>query len=284
MIRATNIPGIARAAVLAAVFALPWWPAHWASAAPEVNAIPDEQPAHPGEPFRIACEVSWAGEPDEFVIVSEIEPIDWGDAAVTGARAFVRDGRNVVVQVIEVVPHEPGEYMTPAISIAYLPPAPPKAPGGDGTEAAAPASDSVPTLRVAPFAIRVVPDRSLLYGVLGACAAGVAMALGWWALRRKRAGRATAGTAPAVEPDMAAFAAALAEAKQHRLAGEYYDCYRGLSRAAAALLEQELAGRLSLRAEQVGYRGARPTDDEVDSDVRALERARARYANDVTGG
>ena len=70
-------------------------------------------------------------------------------------------------------------------------------------------------------------------------------------------------------------------ARQRRVAGQYYAFYGALARAAQAAKQdgQELAERLHARAQDVGYTGARPTDDEMDSDLRELERLLSRYQN-----
>ena len=70
-------------------------------------------------------------------------------------------------------------------------------------------------------------------------------------------------------------------ARQHRLDGDFYRFYLDLSRAAEALHATgeapELAATFKTRAQEAGYKGARPTDDQMDGDLRDLERAAARH-------
>lgn len=64
-------------------------------------------------------------------------------------------------------------------------------------------------------------------------------------------------------------------ARRHRLDGDFYQFYLSLSRAAKALnLEGgSVATRLEARAQEVGYKGVRPTEDEMDGILKDIERA-----------
>jgi hypothetical protein len=74
---------------------------------------------------------------------------------------------------------------------------------------------------------------------------------------------------------------ALHAARRQRLDGKFYEFYLELGRAAAALPSEGrppgLAETLKARAQEVGYKGVRPTDDRMDGDVRDVERALTRY-------
>jgi hypothetical protein len=70
-------------------------------------------------------------------------------------------------------------------------------------------------------------------------------------------------------------------ARVHRQEGDFYKFYLELARAASALPDPgeppNLAAALKARAQEAGYKGARPTDDQMDGDLRDLERAVARH-------
>ena len=65
------------------------------------------------------------------------------------------------------------------------------------------------------------------------------------------------------------------EARRHRLDGDWYAFYRALGRAMARLRPEAdaLTRRFEARANEVGYGGIRPTDDELDGAMRDAERA-----------
>jgi len=72
----------------------------------------------------------------------------------------------------------------------------------------------------------------------------------------------------------------LHEARRHRLDGDFYAYYLCLSRAAAICgrgAQDELGTKLKERARQVGYQGLRPSDDELDSVFRDVEKALRRF-------
>jgi hypothetical protein len=89
------------------------------------------------------------------------------------------------------------------------------------------------------------------------------------------------------KPDTAnpVFEEALGCARRHRQEGDFYQFYVGLSRAAGTLPADghapELAATLKTRAQETGYRGVRPTDDQMDGDLRDVERAMARHKENL---
>ncbi|MBI1319633.1 MAG: hypothetical protein GC168_11900 [Candidatus Hydrogenedens sp.] len=138
------------------------------------------------------------------------------------------------------------------------------------------------TVSIEPFEFEVVRDiRPFLWS--GVAALGVALVLGLvaWAARRSRkpVEQAPGGT-PAEQVQ-----ARLHQARQHRLDGDFYKVY--LAFAEAAKILHPLVGEgpapdaLQRRAQEVGYKGVRPTDDEMDGVARDLERALARLKENV---
>lgn len=248
--------------------------------APELKVIPQKGPAHPHRAFRVVCEVSWAGSPSEFSILpAEADSIDWGAVGVPEVRAFVRDGVNVVSQTLEIVPEKSGEFQSPKIRVRYLipeatPPAEKPAPG-----TVPPDSGASPSLGADPFAIVVRSSTSYVWISGGLGASLLLTALGWWSVRHARRPQpppSTAGT------DLSDVQHAMHAARQHRLDGDFYGYYRELHRTAQAipLPDDDHANRvatLAARMQEVGYRGVRPTDDQMDGDWRDIERALARY-------
>jgi len=248
--------------------------------APELKVIPQEGPAYPHRAFRVVCEVSWAGSPSEFSILpAEADSIDWGTVGVSEVRAFVRDGINVVSQTLEIVPNKTGEFQSPKIRVRYLipeatPPAEKPSPGTDP-----PDSGASPSLGADPFAIVVRSSTSYVWISGGLGASLLLTALGWRSVRFSRRPQPPLTT---TNTDISHVQHVMHTARQSRLDGDFYGYYRELHRAAQAipLPGEEHASRVSAlaaRMQEVGYRGVRPTDDQMDSDWRDIERATARY-------
>jgi len=254
----------------------------WTSAEPELNVVVPDKPARPGNVYRIVYEASWEGSPSDYSILpAEVDAIDWGTATLANVNATVRDGVSIVRQTIEIIPNEPGEFDAPEVRIVYLNPeatAPTEnaIPGTDPSD-----SSASPSLGADPFTVVVRPARfsTWLFGGLGASLL-LLIVLGWWVVRYRRGRRpAQEGTAKAV--DVAAVQEALHKARQRRLDGQFYEFYVELSKAAAELVvngiaDQNVATQIKARADEVGYKGLRPTDDQMDGDIGDVERALAR--------
>lgn len=252
-----------------------------AVAAPDLKTVPQEGPAHPGHAFCVVYEVSWAGSPAEYSILpAEADPIDWGTVRVSDVRAFVRDGANVVSQTLVIVPNKRGLFKSPKVRVPYLipeatPPAEKPAPG-----TVPPDSSASPSLGADPFDIEVRASIPYAWISGGLGASLLLTALGWWSVRFSRRPQPPLKT-PA-DADLARVQQAMHTARQHRLDGDFYGYYQDLHQMAEAmpLPDADHANRiatLAARMQEVGYRGVRPTDDQMDGDWRDIERALTRY-------
>lgn len=231
-----------------------------------------------GQVYRIECEISWAGAADDFAILTgEADAIEWGDVTFVSSSATVRDGKNIVTQVIEIRPEKPGDFETPELRIAYLRPKE-TTPSEDTSSRTTPNTRSAyPPLLVAPFTLHVDPGRVkpvAFGGILGAILLFCAAAGGLWYARTKRAPQPTATLQPLDTPDFATASAAIDSAAPLRLNGDLYGYYRALAKAAKALgsAGSDLATQLETRAGDIGYRGVQPTETDLDSDLRAINR------------
>lgn len=263
-----RIPAVAVIA-MATVCSFAW-------AQPDVTVSPQEGPAHPGQPYRIVVETRWSGESDEYFVSIDVGDIDWGTADPSEAAAFSEGGQNIVRQVVTVVPDAVGEYSSPTIQLVYQPraalseKAEEQESGAEGHN-----EPKLPAVATDTFTISVTPDRRGLWALLSAAGA-VVIVLGAWVVRRRRARKTAAPARPQSGPDPYTVGEMLRVARERRVDGQYYAYYGELARAAKALKEDELAARLESRTQQVGYTGAQPREDEMDSDYRALERALSR--------
>jgi hypothetical protein len=267
--RKLNHYSVLMAAVIAVVVSVA------AGAQPELEVTPGPSAVSVGEAFRITCEVSWSGSPDDYIVLlAEMEPLEWGDVTLLPSMAFVRDGRNVIVQTVEIVAKQVGEVEVPAILIPYLRPEDIQKPEKPDTPMHLNASDAPPKLRADPFPLLVQPHTTpaWLFGVLGALFFCALAFLGW--RFRSRRGIEVTPVDSHGHIDNAAVNRYLEQAKRKRLEGEFYGAYRDMAAAAELLKarDPDLAARLTARAQEIGYRSIRPTDDEMDSDFRTIDR------------
>jgi len=245
-----------------------------AVAEPKLNLHKPDQPARVGQSFPVVCEVTWTGDAEDYTILpAEINPIDWGDIKPGPMVGSVRDGENVVAQTVEFIPEQSGEYATPEIRFSWLIPEESQAPES-GSPTTYPNARSVPpSLRVSSFTLPVKPKmtHTWLSGALGVFL--LCSLVGWWLARRARQPQPQLVSSKGL-PDFHAVESALRTAKQRRLDDNYYEYYRELSRAAKLLGGDDgIAEELDRRSKEIGFGGVRSLDDEMDSDLRSVERA-----------
>jgi hypothetical protein len=266
----------------AALIVLALAAAECAYADPAVESIPGNQPAHPGQPYEIVCEVTWGGAPDAYVILpAEVDLADWAEVTIGTARGFVRDGKNVVSQSVFITPSAAGDYEVPEIRIGYLRPedlAPPEPSDAEKDNGNAP--EEFPRLRVDGLALEVRADLTVLWVALGIIAfigaviLTVVLRLAIQASGRNRPAPTAAEPHVDFTEALRVSHLALHEAKKRRLDGDVYAFYQELTRAVSGLGPQaeELAGQLRKQADDVGFKDLRPVEDELDSDYRAVSR------------
>ncbi len=253
---------------------LVWTPA--AQAEPELKTVMPEGTVRVDRPFDVQCEVRWTGDAGEYSVMPvELDSFDWGTATLGPVEASVEDGVNVVRQRVTITPAKAGEFKLPELRVGLQSPGTPPVPKASESPTHPSSPSATPTLRSQPPSVTVKPHRPLAWmaGIPGALlliGAGT-----WWARRRRaaRPARVSSPTSAAVTPTAAE--SALLTARQRRIEGDVYACYSSLLVAAEALpgVADELKPRLEACARDAGYRGWRPENDELDSDIRAVERA-----------
>ncbi|HNV22268.1 MAG TPA: hypothetical protein PKM22_11485 [Candidatus Hydrogenedentes bacterium] len=254
---------------------------------PTVERISDTPAACFKQAFEVRWEVRWHGAPDAYTILPpEFDDVEWAAVTPGPVEALVRDGVNVVQQSVLVTPNQLGSFEVPEIRVGYLTP-------GDLNSAKQPEEVSgtqepekqIPRLRLAGFTVEVRRDLTVLWAALAIGAAGLLLYLGGMGvllLRRRREARSGAAAADrATESaegrlaDPRAAGVALHEAKRCRVDGDPYAFYLRLAKAAELLgsEQDELAGVLQARAQKIGFQGFEPTEDEMETDYRAVARA-----------
>lgn len=234
----------------------------WAAAAPTVSHPEGTVWGTLGAPALIAYSVSWPDdEAPGVVLPPELPEVSWGRAWVAESRAT--SPRQVVVTVA-VEADAPGRHEFPAPRIRVAAADAEVSGMLDTARSTTLAAAAVPVAFSAPWAVARWQMGAGLLGLIAALAAAL-----WWRQRRQVAsGHEALGAAEAAR-------ALLHDARRQRLDGDFYAYYKALARAAALAGASRLGAQLDEKTQSVGYRGVRPADEDMDGDLRAVERALA---------
>lgn len=247
----------------------------WAQG-PSIRVNVAEGSVYPGEAFRVSYEVSWPGNAQDYAILPPIiESIDWGEVSILESVSSVRNHENVVSLGIEVIPAEVGEYEMPKVLVQYVDRLVAVQRASESkTGVMPPDPENYPALAAEGFAVVVRPDRRGVWLSGGIVGALLATCLAGWFFFSSRSGDSVAVAAPPVPAPTVENS--LHAAKRARLDGNYYEFYRALHRAVGLIPKTDdmmrLQANLQRQAQDVGYRGVRPSEDEMNGVERDVER------------
>lgn len=237
----------------------------------------EQDTARVDEPYRVMYETSWTGSADLFAVLSaEPETVAWASSRVVETKTRQEDGKFFITQTIEYVPFKAGEFEISPFTVSYFDPALLEDSGDATEEEESPELPAPQTLEAGAFQLTVRPNLAPYY-FYGTIAVAVALCTGvaFTSVRRRRALRAAGATIEVPEPQTVQ--SALNLARQHRLDGKYYEFYTELTRAASLMAPstaaRALRGKLDAAAKEVGYKGIRPSDDEMDGVLKEVEQA-----------
>lgn len=244
---------------------------------PVLEVLLEQDKARVDEPYRVMYETSWTGPADQFAIRSaDPATVDWATSRVVETSTRQEDGKFFITQTIEYVPFESGEFEVLPFIVSYFDPAQLRVAGGASEEEGDAELPEPRILEASAFQLKVRPNLAPYYlsgtiAVLVALCTGVAYA----SRRRRRELQAVAAGINVPEPQTVQ--SALNLARQYRLDEKFYEFYKELSRAASLMAPgtatRTLRGKLEAGAKEVGYRGVRPSDEEMDGVLRDVERA-----------
>lgn len=241
------------------------------------------EPVRPGVPaeFRV---VLLGAEPGAAYTLLPPEPsqateVAWGTLEWGGLRTTSgADGQTEVGLSLMVTATDEGEHEVPSLQMRAI----------QVTESAPLAGETldpasavlVPTK---PVRFGAAPDRMPMYlGIAAVLATLLLLALAVALTLRARAARQAEVVIGGTPQEQAREHLHLA--RRHRLDGDFYKFYQSLSAAAKALeagsAQASLSPALDARAQEVGYRGVRPTEDEMDGAIKDLERALTQRKED----
>jgi hypothetical protein len=164
---------------------------------------------------------------------------------------------------LRVTATEPGTFEIPSLQVRALPAATDAPLVGEALDLS-----KAMVVATMPVSIDVSRDWTPLFLPVGVGAGVFLVALvgGILWLRSRRAPEATSTATPHEQAQQHQHAA-----RRQRLDGDFYKFYLSLAAAAKALGQDATA--LERRAQDVGFKGVRPTEDEMDGALKDIERA-----------
>lgn len=238
----------------------------------------EQETARVGEPYRVVYETSWTGAPDAFAVLpTDPETVPWATSRSTQMATRAEGAKFFVTQTVEYVPYEAGEFEVSPFVVSYFDPA--LIEDSESTSEDAPGEElpEQQTISAPAFTVSVRADLGpyIFYGTALALVAALGAAGAWTLLRRRRRARLEGASEGVAVPQTVH--AVLNLARQYRLDGKFYEFYKELSRAATLLAPsvavRKLREKLEADAKDVGYRGVRPSDDEMEGSLKDVERA-----------
>lgn len=220
---------------------------------------------HVSETYRVVYRVQWEGGQDGLTVsCPEAPSLDWATSTFSGERASREGSVNVIEYVLELQPLSVGSQTLPSLSFGL------HLPTETGTEIPQTLSSEAVTLEVTP------PPKTALW--LGGAAGVSILVIGGVAARAYRRRRA-AGSGETEAPLEGSLQELIHAARRSQLDGDFYGYYRQLIRAGELLGSEQgaaLARKFERKAQEVGFQGVRPTDDDLRADLREVERLMAK--------
>lgn len=247
-----------------------------AVAAPELEVTPQKSSARPGESFPVEYTVTWQDAENPYAVLPPALPVlDWGDAEMLEMRTQNSGQTNKTRILMGFKAAEAGKYEVPAIDFRVVDW------NAEDNSAVLTVTPETPTrlLTSAPVKVTVrsigIPEIAVAATVLLLVLAG---GTAFWRIKR---GKQSKSEMPAISVSEQG-AALLHEARRHRLDGDYYAFYRTLRQAydlAARISntpDDRLRSKLDAHIQDTGYRGLRPTEDDLEGDFKEVEQQVAR--------
>lgn len=243
--------------------------------APTLDVVTEKYASGPGEAFPVEYRITWEGDPAGHTVLPPALPsLDWGEAALLEVQSRKTGEVNEVRLVVGFTAGEPGVYEAPAFDIRVMDW------NDEENTAVLSVSPETPAQVMTTPPVKVTVRRSRLPWTL-AIAGILAVALGTAVYLRARRKRRSTAKLPDTGP-MEQGLALLHEARRHRLDGDYYAYYRALRQAGdlaareSGRPDERLGAVLEQRLKDTGYRGRRPSEDELEGDFKDVEQQLAR--------
>ncbi len=240
-------------------------------AVPSLEVSAQKYTAQPGAFFPVNYKVLWEGSPGAYTVLPPTLPaLDWGEAALLEIKSKKDGDTNETCIVVGFRATEAGVYETPPIDLRVVE----WMEGHASGITAVPPETTAQVLSAAPVTVTIQSSRTLLFGAIGTLVLLLLSGAVIFLLLRRRARIHRAVEGPGFEEQGQSL---LHEARRHRLDGDYYAFYRTLRRACdlAARVsgnqDERLFTRLDDRIKDTGYRGQRPSEDDLEGDFKDVE-------------
>ena len=268
---------VKRDCIWAALLLGVWAFAGTALAEPMLEVVPESRTPRPSVPYRVEYRVSWpVGDTEYAVLAPELGALDWAEVEHAAVRTSIRDGVTTWTHTLLLNAFEPGDFVVPELAIGYIElEAAPDAP----EPGEAPAEvDAIAYLNAGALSLQVRPDRRPVWAALLAAVVLASLAF-VWRTRLQKTGLQSQ-TANGVASEWEILQAGLHTARQHRLDGAYYEYFVGLREMVSLFTidgeTKALRDRLDAKAQETGFQGLRPTEDDLEGAFRDVERLLSR--------
>ena len=237
------------------------------SAEPTIQVLSAPEHAILGEIYPIQLQVTWEGPSTEYSsLPPHIEVSDWADLNSLTSTS-VKGDQNSINHTLQIRPRKTGQFTISELLVPYFKPTQTSTAVEMDSELA-----EYPTLNAGMISINVIESSDSLVKWLGMGVVGLILAAIAWAYsRRKVVQVATLSHRESSIPGI------VHQARKHRLDGYHYKFFQEMLRGAGLLSDSPDKKHLQQRFEEltlaIGYKGMVPTDDDMDSAIRELERA-----------
>ena len=246
------------------------------AAEPSLEVSTQKYATKPGEVFPVTYKVLWEGDPGAYTVLPPVlKEVDWGEASLIEVKSKQRGGLNETCMVVGFRTAEAGVYEAPALDIRLI----------AWTEENTPAIAMLPpeaaalVLSADPVTVSVKSSGAFLLIITGPLLLFLLLAIVIFLRLRRRVRTQERKQEPSFEEQARAL---LHEARRNRLDGDYYAFYRTLRRAcdfaarASGMTDERLCDLLDRRIKDTGYRGQRPSEDDLEGDFKDVEQWLAR--------
>lgn len=240
-----------------------------ALAAPNLDVISEKYASGPGEAFPIAYRIFWDGDPAEYTVLPPALPVlEWGKASLLEVRSRKTGDVNEIRLVVGYTSENTGVFEAPSFDIRVLE-------WNDGQNTGVlNVSPETPAQVLGTPPVKVTVRRSRLpWAAAAVTLSAVTIVLAAVYIRRRNRAKRKQPEASPLEEGMAL----LHEARRHRLDGDFYAFYCTLRRACdlagrvSKRPNEHLIGILEQRIKDTGYRGLRPSEDNLEGDFKEVE-------------
>lgn len=243
-------------------------------AAPSVETVAQKYKARVGEAFPVEYRIAWEGDASAYAVLPpELPALDWGEATLLETRTSTKGSVSETRLVIGFKATQSGHFEVPALSIRIIP--------LEGEEhsfiKALPEDLATQIVTTTPVTLTFFESRVPTVIVAVLLVLLTCLGVGYGFLRK----RARKNQASLQMPPRERCQELIHRARQARLDGDFYAFYTCLYQICELVSQttgernKSFQVRIETLQRETGYKGFRPSDDDVDGDFKQVEQIAA---------